>query len=135
MSPTTSSSTRASPTPRGECGPTEKASTRAGLERVPKGRFELPRANAHYALNVARLPIPPLRLGGAEGTRTPDLNTASVALSRLSYSPKTRVARHPREVAKRNYITGKKRVQCHIDRTLHLHSRAAPTGCTMQQAA
>jgi hypothetical protein len=28
---------------------------------VPKGRFELPRANAHYALNVARLPIPPLR--------------------------------------------------------------------------
>ena len=25
--------------------------------------------------------------GGAEGTRTPDLNTASVALSRLSYSP------------------------------------------------
>src|SRR5579883_1849151 len=55
--------------------------------RVPKGRFELPRANAHYALNVARLPVPPLRHGGAEGTRTPDLNTASVALSQLSYSP------------------------------------------------
>ncbi len=28
---------------------------------VPKGRFELPRAKAHYALNVARLPVPPLR--------------------------------------------------------------------------
>lgn len=27
-------------------------------------------------------------LGGAEGTRTPYLNTASVALSRMSYSPK-----------------------------------------------
>jgi hypothetical protein len=25
--------------------------------------------------------------GGAEGARTPDLNTASVALSQLSYSP------------------------------------------------
>ena len=28
---------------------------------VPKGRLELPRAKGHYALNVARLPIPPLR--------------------------------------------------------------------------
>ncbi len=28
---------------------------------MPKGRLELPRALAHYALNVARLPIPPLR--------------------------------------------------------------------------
>jgi hypothetical protein len=28
---------------------------------VPKGRFELPRGYPHYALNVARLPIPPLR--------------------------------------------------------------------------
>src|SRR5918993_3284167 len=27
--------------------------------------------------------------GGAEGTRTPYLNTASVALSRMSYSPRT----------------------------------------------
>ncbi len=61
------------------------------LSLVPKGRFELPRANAHYALNVARLPIPPLRPGGAEGTRTPDLNTASVALSQLSYSPEMTV--------------------------------------------
>ena len=32
---------------------------------VPKGRLELPRALAHYALNVARLPIPPLRHGYA----------------------------------------------------------------------
>src|SRR5439155_35641 len=100
MSPTTSSSTRASPTPRGECGPTEKASTRAGLERVPKGRFELPRAIAHYALNVARLPIPPLRRGGAEGTRTPDLNTASVALSQLSYSPENPANRFFRFVSR-----------------------------------
>ncbi len=28
---------------------------------VPKGRFELPRPYGHYALNVARLPVPPLR--------------------------------------------------------------------------
>jgi hypothetical protein len=28
---------------------------------VPKEGFEPSRANAHYALNVARLPIPPLR--------------------------------------------------------------------------
>ena len=64
-----------------------KKATSSLAHGVPKGRFELPRANAHYALNVARLPIPPLRRGGAEGTRTPDLNTASVALSQLSYSP------------------------------------------------
>lgn len=30
-----------------------------------------------------------LEFGGAEEDRTPDLNTASVALSQLSYSPKT----------------------------------------------
>ncbi len=29
---------------------------------MPKVGFEPTRANAHYALNVARLPIPPLRL-------------------------------------------------------------------------
>ena len=29
---------------------------------MPKGRFELPRGYPHYALNVARLPVPPLRL-------------------------------------------------------------------------
>lgn len=29
---------------------------------VPQEGFEPPRAHAHYALNVARLPIPPLRL-------------------------------------------------------------------------
>lgn len=28
---------------------------------MPKGRFELPRPYGHYALNVARLPVPPLR--------------------------------------------------------------------------
>ena len=39
-------------------GPTR---VRRSEKWVPKGRFELPRANAHYALNVARLPIPPLR--------------------------------------------------------------------------
>jgi hypothetical protein len=29
---------------------------------VPKEGFEPSRGNSHYALNVARLPIPPLRL-------------------------------------------------------------------------
>jgi hypothetical protein len=29
---------------------------------MPQEGLEPPRANAHYALNVARLPIPPLRL-------------------------------------------------------------------------
>ena len=41
---------------------------------VPKGRFELPRPYRHYALNVARLPIPPLRHGlvvGDEGFEPP----------------------------------------------------------------
>jgi hypothetical protein len=32
--------------------------------QVPKVGFEPTRAFAHYALNVARLPIPPLRLSG-----------------------------------------------------------------------
>ena len=32
-----------------------------GVNMVPKGRFELPRGCPHYALNVARLPVPPLR--------------------------------------------------------------------------
>ncbi len=47
---------------------------------VPKGRFELPRPYGHYTLNVARLPVPPLRLaapfseaGGRYWTRTSDL--------------------------------------------------------------
>ena len=46
---------------------------------VPKGRFELPRPYGHYALNVARLPVPPLRrafdLAIASGrSRPPDSN-------------------------------------------------------------
>ena len=32
--------------------------------------------------------------GGAEGDRTPDLYTASVALSQLSYSPKKYLSYH-----------------------------------------
>ena len=32
--------------------------------------------------------------GGAEGDRTPDLYTASVALSQLSYSPKIYLSYH-----------------------------------------
>ena len=46
------------------------AASGAGRTVVPKGRFELPRAFAHYALNVARLPVPPLRpirLGASRG--------------------------------------------------------------------
>jgi hypothetical protein len=34
-----------------------------------------------------------LKNGGAEGARTPDLNTASVALSQLSYGPTGTVQR------------------------------------------
>ena len=46
---------------------------------VPKGRFELPRPYGHYALNVARLPVSPLRhafdLAIASGrSRPPDSN-------------------------------------------------------------
>ncbi len=39
------------------------ACQRAGIEfdPVPRGRFELPRGYPHYALNVARLPVPPHR--------------------------------------------------------------------------
>ena len=33
----------------------------SGFLRVPKEGFEPSRGNPHYALNVARLPIPPLR--------------------------------------------------------------------------
>ena len=57
---------------------------------VPKGRFELPRGYPHYALNVARLPVPPLRLvlrsphGADLGTRTPDLLFTKQLLYRLS---------------------------------------------------
>jgi hypothetical protein len=40
----------------------QPAPLRRGQEEwVPKGRLELPRPYEHYALNVARLPIPPLR--------------------------------------------------------------------------
>jgi hypothetical protein len=39
---------------------------------VPKGRFELPRGYPHYALNVARLPVPPLRLVLRPPSRGPE---------------------------------------------------------------
>ena len=39
------------------------------VDPVPKGRFELPRGYPHYALNVARLPVPPLRQGAPDGLR------------------------------------------------------------------
>lgn len=57
---------------------------------VPKGRFELPRGCPHYALNVARLPVPPLRHGslpryGADRrTRTGDLLFTKQLLYQLS---------------------------------------------------
>jgi hypothetical protein len=41
---------------------TAKRSPDVRRTAVPKGRFELPRGYPHYALNVARLPVPPLRL-------------------------------------------------------------------------
>ena len=45
--------------------------TRQG-SAVPKGRFELPRGYPHYALNVARLPVPPLRLVLRPPSRGPE---------------------------------------------------------------
>ena len=42
------------PGPLDECG--------VLLETVPKVGVEPTRGNPHYALNVARLPVPPLRL-------------------------------------------------------------------------
>ncbi len=41
------------------------------------------------------------RRAGAEGTRTPDLNTASLALSQLSYSPLPAVGADSRELPER----------------------------------
>lgn len=41
----------------------EKTPPCAGFHLVPKGGFEPPRTCAHYALNVACLPVPPLRRG------------------------------------------------------------------------
>ena len=61
---------------------------------VPKGRFELPRGYPHYALNVARLPVPPLRqvddvpagcgTGADLRTRTGDLLFTKQLLYQLS---------------------------------------------------
>ena len=59
---------------------------------MPKGRFELPRGYPHYALNVARLPIPPLRrvapvaeaIGADLRTRTGDLLFTKQLLYQLS---------------------------------------------------
>src|SRR5215213_2652558 len=41
--------------------PSDPATLPPSKSAVPKGRFELPRGYPHYALNVARLPVPPLR--------------------------------------------------------------------------
>jgi hypothetical protein len=43
------------------------------ITMVPKGRLELPQAFAHYALNVARLPIPPLRHAGMLARGSPSI--------------------------------------------------------------
>ena len=58
---------------------------------VPRGRFELPRGYPHYALNVARLPVPPHRpvvpaslLGADLRTRTADLLFTKQLLYQLS---------------------------------------------------
>ena len=66
------------------------AQSALGPGPVPKGRFELPRDYSHYALNVARLPIPPLRLiccvphGADRRTRTDDLLFTKQLLYQLS---------------------------------------------------
>ncbi len=63
------------------------------IDPVPKGRFELPRPYGHYALNVARLPVPPLRRasnrarpppGADRRTRTGDLLFTKQLLYQLS---------------------------------------------------
>ena len=59
------------PCPRPRCKGTRprpfRLASETGSDRtlVPKGRFELPRGYPHYALNVARLPVSPLRPVGA----------------------------------------------------------------------
>ena len=61
--------------------------TRCG-SAVPKGRFELPRGHPHYALNVARLPVPPLRLGGSfpDGRyNTPAVEICQITLTAVLY--------------------------------------------------
>src|SRR5689334_14575405 len=64
--------------------------TNRGL-RVPKGGFEPPRAFAHYALNVARLPVPPLRpAAGSIAWARDDRTESNVPRSR---SGGTRMAR------------------------------------------
>ena len=45
------------------------------------------RACHRYRTNLSAKVLDFVQLGGAEGTRTADLNTAGVALSQLSYSP------------------------------------------------
>ena len=40
-----------------------------------------------YNMLVVVLPLIPIKIGGAKRDRTADLNTASVALSQLSYGP------------------------------------------------
>ena len=56
---------RPSPTPCDECLRVVNVRGRDHHSRdrcpVPRGRFELPRGYPHYALNVARLPVPPHR--------------------------------------------------------------------------
>ena len=44
-------------------------------------------ASTYSLVPSSMFQVPEERTGGAEGDRTPDLHTASVALSQLSYSP------------------------------------------------
>ena len=76
------------------CRPDTLISPPPTVAAVPKGRFELPRGYPHYALNVARLPIPPLRqvddvpagcgAGADLRTRTGDLLFTKQLLYQLS---------------------------------------------------
>jgi hypothetical protein len=56
-----------------------KKTEHPGSVLVPKGGLEPPREYSHYALNVARLPIPPLRRGGFEYTDVGRRATTSLA--------------------------------------------------------
>lgn len=60
------------------------ASLRRGLEAMDRISTNLAQSNEKGAWQIAK---PLVFTGGAEGDRTPDLKTASLALSQLSYCP------------------------------------------------
>lgn len=65
------------------------------------------RACHRYRTNLSAKVLDFVQLGGAEGTRTADLNTAGVALSQLSYNPlPAGGARQPRAAGAAQFPAG-----------------------------